>query len=289
MTKVIKKKDQAIINFNRNIKVFQCPICKTSLSVDGQQLKCIHNHVFDIAKKGYVNLLTQSHSGIYTKDLFESRNIISQAGFFKPMLDRISETLKAFNKDHLSILDAGCGEGSHLAYLRDSLQDDKTVYIGTDISKDSIQIATRETVDILWMVSDLKQLPIDDSKLDIVLNILSPANYDEFKRVLSNNGLVIKIVPSSNYLKEIRALIKTNKTSYSNDDVIQHLSNKMTIIKSEHIQYTFDLTPDLAMHLMKMTPLTNHQVLEDYVEDLKQVTVDYMMVIATFNGENHEG
>src|SRR5699024_11433583 len=57
----------------------------------------------------------------------------------------------------------------------------------------------------LWLVGDLANTPIGDGSCQVILNIFSPANYMEFKRVLAPNGLVEKVVPRANYLKELRS------------------------------------------------------------------------------------
>ena len=35
-----------------------CPICKEQLNSQGKQYVCPNNHSFDVARQGYVNLLT---------------------------------------------------------------------------------------------------------------------------------------------------------------------------------------------------------------------------------------
>ncbi|MBN2794120.1 MAG: methyltransferase domain-containing protein [Clostridia bacterium] len=281
MNIAVKKKDQVINTIKSHENLLSCPICHNPMFVDNELLKCDKKHTFDISKKGYINLLTTNHQGIYTKSLFESRNIISKAGFFNPMLEALERILKQCVTKESVILDAGCGEGSHLTQLFHRLGS-KGLYIGSDISKDSIQIATRDTAELLWLVADLKKMPLSNQSVDVILNILSPASYEEFHRILNTEGRLIKVIPGKNYLKEIRGLIESDKKSYSNASVLNHLSEKMEIIETYEINYKFNLTSELAKHLMEMTPLTNHQVLTSYVDQLKEVTVDYMVVVAKF-------
>lgn len=280
MSKAIKKKDQVIDKIHHNKNILACPVCQGPMGMDNGQLKCEKKHTFDISKKGYINLLTSNHQGIYTKTLFESRNIISKAGFFDPMLKALENILTNTHLTNPVILDAGCGEGSHLTHLYHQLGG-QGLFIGSDISKDSIQIATRDTVELLWLVADLKKMPLSDHSLDVILNILSPASYEEFERILKPNGFLVKVIPGVNYLKEIRAFLEPEKQNYSNTSVLNHLSEKMKIVSTEEINYQFDLTPDLANHLMKMTPLTNHQIITD-VDLLESVTVEYVIVVARF-------
>ncbi len=67
---------------NKFEKIFQCPICSSPMGiVDLKSLICSNNHTFDIAKQGYVNLMTRSLASRYDKELFESRKIIAESGF----------------------------------------------------------------------------------------------------------------------------------------------------------------------------------------------------------------
>ncbi len=58
------------------------------------------------------------------------------------------------------------------------------------------------------MIGDLANLPLLDNSIDILLNLLSPANYQEFARVLKPGGLLIKVIPGSEYLKEVRQALQ---------------------------------------------------------------------------------
>src|SRR5690554_5171533 len=106
------------IKFIENIHIFRCPICKTQMHVyDSKDIACLKGHCFNIARKGYVNFLLKGISTDYDRDLFDSRNIVYKTGFFDPMLDSINDLIierLGTNLDEVSILDAGCGEGSHL-------------------------------------------------------------------------------------------------------------------------------------------------------------------------------
>ena len=91
---------------------------------------------------------------------------------------------------------------------------DKTFY-AFDISKDSVQIAAKSEPNwaVNWFVGDLASLPIKDASMDILLDIFSPANYGEFRRVLFKDGILIKVIPTKNHLKEIRQKVQDQLTN----------------------------------------------------------------------------
>ncbi len=99
-----------------------------------------------------------------------------------------------------------CGEGSHLQRIIEGSNIPATG-IGLDISKDGILLASKRYENSIWIVGDLAKSPFGDQSFHIILNILSPSNYKEFKRLLVQDGLVIKVVPRPDYLKELREVL----------------------------------------------------------------------------------
>ena len=183
---------------------FSCPICQENLTLVETSLKCSNRHSFDLAKFGYVNLAPQiKQSANYNKENFQNRQQILEAGFYQAILDAVSDLLTS-SKTATTILDIGCGEGFYSRKLQES-HPDKTFY-AFDISKDSVQIAAKSEDNWAtnWFVGDLARLPIKDASMDILLDIFSPANYGEFRRVLSKDGILIKVIPTENHLQEIQ-------------------------------------------------------------------------------------
>ncbi len=214
---------------------FFCPICQENLALVESSLKCSNRHSFDLAKFGYVNLAPQiKQSTNYDKENFQNRQQILEAGFYQAILETISDLLTN-SKTSQTILDIGCGEGFYSRKLQES-HPDKTFY-AFDISKDSVQIAAKSEPNwaVNWFVGDLARLPIKDASMDILLDIFSPANYGEFRRVLSQNGILIKVVPTENHLKEIRQMVQDHltKKDYSNQDIKEHFQEHFTIQSSQ--------------------------------------------------------
>ena len=211
---------------------FSCPICQDNLTLVETSLKCSNRHSFDLAKFGYVNLAPQiKQSANYDKENFQNRQQILEAGFYQAILETISALLARLETAK-TILDIGCGEGFYSRKLQES-HSEKTFY-AFDISKDSVQIAAKSEPNwaVNWFVGDLARLPIKDASMDILLDIFSPANYGEFRRVLSPNGILIKVVPTENHLKEIRQMVQDHltKKDYSNQDIKEHFQEHFTII-----------------------------------------------------------
>ena len=211
---------------------FACPICRENLTLVESSLKCSNRHSFDLAKFGYVNLALQiKQSANYDKENFQNRQQILEAGFYQAILEGISDIL-ATKSSAKTVLDIGCGEGFYSRKLQES-HSDKTFY-AFDISK--------------------------DASMDILLDIFSPANYGEFRRVLSQNGILIKAVPTENHLKEIRQMVQEQLTTkdYSNQDIKEHFQEHFRIQSSQIASLTKHITTEQRQALLSMTPLLFH-------------------------------
>ena len=239
---------------------FACPICQENLTLVESSLKCNNRHSFDLAKFGYVNLAPQiKQSANYDKENFQNRQQILEAGFYQAILEVVSDLLSN-SKNAKTILDIGCGEGFYSRKLQER-HPDKTFY-AFDISKDSVQIASKSEPNwaVNWFVGDLARLPIKDASMDILLDIFSPANYGEFHRVLSKNGILIKVIPTENHLNEIRQKVQDQLTNkdYSNQDIKNHFQEHFTILSNQTVSLTKTITTDQLQALLSMTPLLFH-------------------------------
>ena len=261
---------------------FACPICQENLTLVESSLKCNNRHSFDLAKFGYVNLAPQiKQSANYDKENFQNRQQILEAGFYQAILEAISDLL-ASSKNAKTILDIGCGEGFYSRKLQER-HPDKTFY-AFDISKDSVQIAAKSEPNwaVNWFVGDLARLPIKDASMDILLDIFSPANYGEFRRVLSKDGILIKVIPTENHLKEIRQRVQDQLTNkdYSNQDIKEHFQERFTILSSQTASLTKTITANQLQALLSMTPLLFHidQTKIDWSQ-LTEITIEAEILV----------
>ena len=261
---------------------FACPICQENLTLVESSLKCNNRHSFDLAKFGYVNLAPQiKQSANYDKENFQNRQQILEAGFYQAILEGVSDLL-ATNPSAKTVLDIGCGEGFYSRKLQES-HSEKTFY-AFDISKDSVQIAAKSEPNwaVNWFVGDLARLPIKDASMDILLDIFSPANYGEFRRVLSKDGILIKVIPTKNHLKEIRQRVQDQLTNkdYSNQDIKNHFQEHFTILSNQTASLTKTITAEQLQALLSMTPLLFHidQTKIDWSQ-LTEITIEAEILV----------
>ena len=265
---VLAKRLQPLLPFLR------CPRCSETFHLTEQSLVCKSNHCYDLSKRGYVNLAPNHDQATekYGAELFESRRLVFESGFYAPVMEGIARFLPTVSG---LVLDVGCGEGWYARTLAERFP--HLAFLGLDISRDAITAAARIQSSSNWLVADLKHLPVADSCAQVLLDVLTPADYTEFARVLRPDGVLIKVIPGSDYLCEVRRAVspwlKAGDT-YDNTRVVEHLKQKAQVIDEIEIHETSPLTPEQSRAFLHMTPMT-FSVPEEALESLSihQITI----------------
>ena len=285
--KELKKIEKAKKFLQENLDLFQCPICQEPFqSIEGNSLVCVEGHNFNVSKKGTVHFLTKGVSNEYNTEMLSSRFRIAQAGLFNHMLDEIMVHIEEKSG---TTIDIGSGEGSQLNYLSSLGLEGKQ--IGFDISKDAIALSGSHFTDAFWCVADLAHSPFASKKTDTLLNIFSPSNYQEFKRMLKPSGTLLKIVPEKDYLVELRNLLyrdREEKQSYSNEMVVAKFQEHFPESQRYTIRYTFPLTLENYQDLIEMTPLSwgASEEAKEYAlaHPLKEITIHVCLLVGKIQG-----
>lgn len=286
----MNNKEKAAVLVREHEEKFRCPICRQQLKVTAEtSMTCEKNHTFDFAKQGYVNLLHRPVKTQYNRELFQARNaIIMESDLYGEMHQEVSEIIaKNFPrlKEPSMILDAGSGEGSHLQRILETTEPLKLAGVGLDISKEGIRMAASNYKEAIWFVGDLANIPMENEALNIILNILSPANYQEFKRVLNHDGLMIKVVPSADYLIELRQSIfnNTEKESYENQKTVTLFREHFQSVEVKNLKYKKKIQTSELENLLHMTPLgwnAEKSAMDELLhQDYFEITVDLDLLI----------
>lgn len=265
------------------MSLFICPICQSPLTRDGSCYRCESRHSYDISREGYVHLLpaNKKHSANPgdDKDMIAARTQFLDGGWYAPLREALSRLAVEHTGSAPAILDAGCGEGYYTKAVCPGRQ---MTRIGFDLSKDAVRLAARGEKTAMFFAADLKRIPLSDGCADAVLDIFTPADYSEFKRVLKPQGVLIKLAPRSGYLKELReaagGLLRHKE--YDDGDVARYAEEKMEILHREAITYTMDVTPETMRHLARMTPMLAGVDLEKIdLTGMTRITIDENMYI----------
>ena len=238
------------------LPILRCPRCGAAFSLNGSSLICEQKHCFDLSRRGYVNLAPGHDQSTekYDAGLFESRRVVFESGFYAPVMDAIAALLP---QQKITVLDVGCGEGWYARSL--AQQFPQAELLGVDISRDAITAAAQGQSRANWLVADLKRLPVANGSIDVLLDVLTPADYAEFARVLKPDGMLVKVVPGSDYLCEVRKAVSPwlrSGDTYDNTRVMDHLRQNARILSDTEIRVTTPLTADQSRAFLRMTPMT---------------------------------
>ncbi len=226
-----------------------CPVCMNQLTRSDRSFICSACHSFDMAKEGYVNLLTGKHkSGSLigdNKDMAKSRRSFLEKGYYDFLAVRIAELLNGRE----NALDICCGEGYYTNLIS---KISGTNVTGFDISKEMIKLASKKYRDNFFFVANIARIPIADESTDAAFQICAPCNEKEFARILGNEGIFISVVPGKRHLWELKELIYD--TPYENNDDFS-VYNKLKLISNETISEKALLSSkEDIMNLFTMTP-----------------------------------
>lgn len=243
-----------IQKFSRIQELFQCPLCREKIYCEHNSLLCGNGHCFDIAAKGYVNFIPQQKSlQGYTQNFFTSRRKILELGFYSHILSGIQQYI-GNNPALKTIVDAGCGDGYYAKHIQ---AENGVQVIAFDVAKEAVQIAAKGGNAVCWLVADIANIPLQSRSADCILDIFTPANYGEFARVLRKDGIVIKVVPGTAHLQELRHAMRNHlqHETYSNADVVEHFASHFHVAEKQTFTKTLAVTEDQLNDFMQMTPL----------------------------------
>ena len=281
---MLKKIERGTMFIQTQSDLFRCPTCHQMMHAQEKALVCLEGHRFDVSKKGTLYFLNHQIKTDYDREMFEHRRKLIVHGMYQPLLD----LLQPFCQNQ-RILDVGCGEGSFLQQLNE--QATLLPSVGFDISKEGIYLASDYGENVFWCVADLTNLPFQEDRFTTILNIFSPSNYQEFQRVLVDGGQLIKVVPRSGYLKELRAAFypeDEKKQHYSNQAVVEKFQETFRESERQTLTYVFDIPESCQLSLLEMSPLewgVSMEIKEKLQKKpLKRITIDLDILIGRISG-----
>ena len=229
-----------------------CPICGKELNRLEKAFICPNRHSFDIARQGYVNLLTvqQKHSLAPgdTREQILSRRAFLEAGFYTPIARVLIETAKRYGITG-GILDIGCGEGWYSAQLAEALHLPLT---GLDISKEAVRCAAAKYKGHQWLCATAAHIPVPDASAELITSLFALTLPEEFHRVLAPNGLYFQVLAAEDHLLGLKSIIY---------DALHH-KEKETVpdipgfqrLESIPIRFSFAVEGEQIRNLFSMTP-----------------------------------
>ena len=262
-------------------ELFTCPKCKENLFIKGGSLICSNNHCYDLAKEGYVNLMLANDKHSLNPgdndDMVVSRDMFLNRDHYLKLVNVVSNVISKYKKT--TILDAGCGTGYYTSIIRKEVEN-SYVY-GIDISKKAVKVAAKKDKDISFAVASVFGTPFKDKTFDAVISIFSPLAFEEFNRVLKDDGIVVCVYPGEKHLIELKKIIYGEETILNDKSVS---SDMFESIEKLSVQGYMNLEKDDISNLVRMTPYfyTTPKEKLDNLNSVSTLSVQYDFIVEIF-------
>ena len=229
-----------------------CPICGFQLNQRERQFVCPQNHSFDMARQGYVNLLTvqQKHSlnPGDTREQVLSRREFLEAGYYAPILNTLIDEARELGISG-QILDVGCGEGYYSARLADALGAELT---GLDISKEAVRWAAAKYKGKQWLCATAAHIPVADGSADLLTSLFALTLPEEFHRVLKPGGCYFQVLAAEDHLLGLKGIIY-DRLHFKEKNTVPELPG-FELVRSVPIRFSFTVEGKQVQNLFSMTP-----------------------------------
>jgi 23S rRNA (guanine745-N1)-methyltransferase len=258
------------------VQALLCPVCADSFDVPAAgaaALACRSGHSFDIAKQGYVNLLTGAgtHFTADTAHMVEARAGFLAAGHYRPLAEALASVVAGQLSDAQRrppagaggpratdvLVDAGTGTGYYLEQIHRRAA---VASVGVDISKYALRRAARtnpQTVNLAWDV--WQPLPLAAGSAVAVVVVFAPRNAAEFARILQPEGFLAVVTPLPGHLAEIaEAAGLLAQQEHKLEALEGSLEQFFRLSSSQQLEYRLELGREDVVRAAMMGPSGHH-------------------------------
>ena len=229
-----------------------CPVCGEKLNPDGSRLVCGEGHSFDVARQGYVNLLTvqQKHSKSPgdTRQQVLCRRAFLEAGYYAPIAEALIQAAQS-RGIRGQILDVGCGEGYYAAALAKALG---SPLLGLDISKEAVRCAAAKYKGYQWLCATAAHIPVASESVTLLTSLFALTLPEEYRRVLKRDGWFFQVLAQEDHLLNLKSIIY-DQLYHRQKDTVPSLPG-FGLEESIPLRFSFTLEGEQIRNLFAMTP-----------------------------------
>ncbi|MEU4319959.1 putative RNA methyltransferase [Nocardia fluminea] len=238
-----------------------CPECGYELQPHDRALRCGTGHSFDIARQGYVGLLTGASTKMTgdTADMLDARAAFQGAGHFAPIAAAIAG---AFDTES-TMLEIGAGTGYYLADVLDAHPE--ALGIALDVAKPAARRAARAHPRAASVLADAwRGLPLRDDTVTGVLSVFAPRNPAEVARVLAPGGRFVVVTPTARHLGELIGPLGMVSVDPDKDRrLADSLADGFTRAEHTLVEFPMKLSRVDVTHVVAMGPSAFHSTPTD--------------------------
>lgn len=208
------------------------------MRVSNAELKCVAGHSFDIARQGYVNLLTNKTfiKNADTAAMINARQHMHARPFFQDLARQISDICVEVSQSSpaATVVEPGGGSGFYANGVIRRV--DAARAVSFDISVHAAKVCAQQSERVAAVVADVWQKwPVADDSADVVLSVFSPRNFMETERVLKTGAVLILVTPEEDHFVEIRTKFNAlGIQNHKNEKIAASLENFTNIHQLVH-------------------------------------------------------
>lgn len=249
---------------NDVVDLLACPHCAQGLIQEATSLRCSNRHSFDIARQGYVSLLSGAGAVAVgdSADMVAARAAFLDAGHYAPLMEALAGHAQQVLHPGGTILDVGAGTGHYLRAILERRPD--AVGLAVDASKVAARRAARAHPRIGSVLADTwQQLPLRDRCIEVAISVFAPRSTTELHRVLRADGVLLVLTPTARHLQELVGPLSLLQVD---EHKSQRLAQSMDGLFAEHARSTLEF--DISLNhrelqvLVGMGPSARHATAE---------------------------
>lgn len=237
------------------VPYLECPHCGSGVTLADAVVRCPSGHVFDVARQGYVNLLSGAGAG--TGDsvpMVAARAEFLTGGHFAPI---VSAVVAACGDVDGCVLDLGAGTGHYLSAVLDAKP--SRVGIALEIAKPALRRAARAHPRLGAVGADTwRRLPVRTGVVAVALNVFAPRNAGEIERVLTEEGRLVVVAPTGEHLRELVSELDLLTVAPDKAARVESALTPFRVRSREVCEYEMSLRHDDVLAVVGMGPSAWH-------------------------------
>lgn len=259
------------------LSILRCPHCGSPLSPGAdtsdapgstralRSVRCERGHTIDVARQGYVNLLTGAGAKGLAADtpaMVQARAHVHEAGVFTALAEHLAGLAAREQLGPGGVLDLGCGTGYYTAAVLDALGE--RVGVGLDLSTAAVKRAARAHPRLAAVVADAwAPLPLADASIALAMCVFAPRHPAELHRVLAPGGRLVVVTPGPGHLRSLVDDLHLLEVDPAKEERLARQLSDFTHVRTDVLDYEVAADRDLALAMIAMGPSAWHHTPEE--------------------------
>jgi 23S rRNA (guanine745-N1)-methyltransferase len=241
------------------VEYLRCPHCGAELALGDVTLRCGAGHSFDVARQGYVSLLSGAQRAASGDSLamVAAREQFLGAGHFKPLETALADAAGGAPAGGC-VADLGAGTGRQLARVLDALP--PRPGLALDVSPHALRRAARAHPSIGAVGCDAwGTLPVRSEAVGLLMNVFAPRNGVEMARIMAPGARLVVVTPTPRHLEELAGPLGLLSVDERKPERLEaELAGRLERVSSEELEWGLTLGSGDLEALVMMGPSAFH-------------------------------